>query len=362
MSVYKDEKGRWTVFVRYVDWQGHKKAKKKEGFKTKKEAVEFEREFLATKSKDINMNFKSFVEIYLNDVKPSMKLNSYLTKEYIINNHILPYFKDKNLAEITSVDIMQWQNELLGMRDSHGTPYAATYLRTMQVQLTAIFNHAVTYYELPKSPCKKVKKMGKAKSKEMLFWTVDEYLKFSEEMKSKPISFYAFEVLFWTGIRMGELLALECGDIDLEKRKLHITKSLQRIGGEDIITDPKTENGIRTIDIPDFLCDELEDYMAMLYKATPQSRLFSISDSYLHHEMDRGSKASGVKRIRIHDLRHSHVAHLVELGFSPVAIAERMGHESATITCRYAHLYPSKQKTMADKLSINRTESMKKDK
>ena len=83
-------------------------------------------------------------------------------------------------------------------------------------------------------------------------------------------------------------------------------------------------------------------------------RIFNITKSYLHHEMDRGAKASGVKRIRIHDLRHSACAALIELGFSPVQIAERLGHESETVTMRYAHLYPSVQKDMADKLSVMR--------
>lgn len=121
-----------------------------------------------------------------------------------------------------------------------------------------------------------------------------------------------------------------------------------------MITDPKTEKSNRVIDLPQFLCDEIEDYIGMLYKADKSSRLFTISKSYLHHEMDRGCKESGVKRIRIHDLRHSHVAHLIELGFSPVEIAERLGHENMAVTMTYSHLYPSKGRTMADRLGEDR--------
>ena len=69
---------------------------------------------------------------------------------------------------------------------------------------------------------------------------------------------------------------------------------------------------------------------------------------------------SGVKRIRIHDLRHSHAAHLIELGFSPVAIAERLGHKGISITYMYAHLYPSKQYELAEKLSEDRTRASEK--
>ena len=81
-----------------------------------------------------------------------------------------------------------------------------------------------------------------------------------------------------------------------------------------------------------------------------------MTKSYLHHEMDRGAKEAGVKRIRIHDLRHSHVSLLIEMGFSALAIADRVGHESVDITYKYAHLFPSKQQEMAQKLDMERKE------
>ena len=99
----------------------------------------------------------------------------------------------------------------------------------------------------------------------------------------------------------------------------------------------------RTIQLPQFLCDEMSDFFGMYYHLDSKARLFTFTKSYLHHEMDRGCKLSGVKRIRVHDLRHSHVAYLIEQGFSPVVIAERLGHESISITLNYAHLYLSKQ-------------------
>ena len=106
------------------------------------------------------------------------------------------------------------------------------------------------------------------------------------------------------------------------------------------------------ITMPEFLSEELESYIGMLYGLNENDRIFQISKSYLHHEMDRGSKAAGVKRIRIHDLRHSHISLLIDMGFSAVAIADRVGHESIEITYRYAHLFPSKQKEMAIKLDF----------
>lgn len=198
--------------------------------------------------------------------------------------------------------------------------------------------------------------MGKKKNREMLFWTKEEYLKFADAMMDKPMSYYAFEMLYWTGIREGELLALTPADFDFEKRTVTINKSFQHLNGRDIITPPKTEKSNRTIQLPKFLCDEMQDYLKMLYDVGLEDRMFPVTKSYLHREMDRGAKEAGVKRIRIHDIRHSHVSLLIDMGFSATAIADRVGHESIDITYNYAHLFPSKQAEMAAKLDMERGE------
>ena len=338
----------------FENWQGVKQKKLKRGFATKKDALAWEREFLLQQAADLTMTFEAFVEIYITDKKKRLRENTRSVKEHIIRTKILPYFKEKRLSEIKPRDVIAWQNEMLNYRDKNGKAYSPTYLKTLHGQLSAILNHAVRFYGLKSNAAATAGCMGSEKHKEMLFWTKDEYLKFSEVMKDKPVSYYAFEVLYWTGIREGELLALERGDFNIADRKLTINKSYQHLQGEDYITSPKTEKSNRVIELPEFLCRELEDYFGMLYKCDEHTRLFTFSKSYLHHEMDRGAKAAGVKRIRIHDLRHSHVAHCIELGFSPVAIAERMGHEGINITFNYAHLYPSKQKALADRLNEDR--------
>lgn len=197
--------------------------------------------------------------------------------------------------------------------------------------------------------------MGKKKNREMQFWTKEEYLKFAEVMMDKPLSFYAFEMLYWCGIREGELLALTPADFDFEKRTVSITKSYQRLKGQDLITTPKTEKSIRVIQMPQFLVDEIQDYLKQLYNIQPNDRMFTVTKSYLHHEMDRGAKEANIRRIRIHDLRHSHVSLLIDMGFSATAIADRVGHESIDITYNYAHLFPSRQLEMADKLNLERS-------
>lgn len=187
----------------------------------------------------------------------------------------------------------------------------------------------------------------------MLFWTKEEYQRFAEEMMDKPISYYAFQMLYWTGIREGELLALTPADFDFDRGTVKISKTYQRLKGKDVITSPKTKKSNRTIQMPDFLCEEMQEFFKMQYGLKKKDRIFTITKSYLHREMDRGAEAAGVKRIRIHDIRHSHISLLIDMGFSAVAIADRVGHESIEITYRYAHLFPSKQKEMASNPNLH---------
>ncbi len=355
MAAYKDKWNgyggeKWRVACYYTNWKGERKKHEKRGFATKKEALTYERDFLAKKSRDPNMNFGSFIDIYLDDLRPQIKQSTMGSKEEVIDKHIRPYFGNLSLSEISPTDILQWQNELLGLRDMNNRGYSPTYLRTINNQLNAIFNHAVKYYNLAKNPCHAHKKMGKSSASEMQFWTKDEYLKFAEVIKDKPMSYYAFQILYWTGIRSGELLALTKADFDLKKKLLFINKTFQVLNGKELITSPKTEKSNRVVELPQFLCDEMQDYFGFLYKIDDDSRIFPVTKYYLHHEMTRGAKIAGVKRIRVHDLRHSSCALLIELGYSPFQIAERLGHESEAITARYAHLYPSVQRLMADKL------------
>ena len=267
---------------------------------------------------------------------------------------ILPYFGKRKLSEITAKDVMDWQNAIRGLTDAKGKPYSPTYLKTVHNQLSALFNHAVRYYGLQVNPAAKAGNMGVEERREMLFWTKEEYLKFADAMMDKPLSYYAFEMLYWCGIREGELLALTPTDFDFEAGTVSISKSYQRLKGKDVITTPKTKKSNRVIKMPKFLCGEMEDYLKMFYSTGANERIFPVSKHYLHHEMDRGAKAAGVKRIRIHDLRHSHISLLIDMGFTALAIADRVGHESIDITYRYAHLFPTRQTEMADKLDFER--------
>lgn len=346
MKAEKDKKtGKWLIQYRYTDWKGNHKKSTKRGFSTKREAEEWLRNFLMSQQADFNMSFEEFVKLYYEDMTPRLREHTMKTKKHIIELKIIPFFGKKSMNAITPADIRKWQNELLLKN------YSQTYLRTINNQLTAIFNYAVQYYDLKNNPCKKAGSIGKNKAEEMNFWTKEEFSIFIEGIMDKQRSYTAFMVLFWTGMRIGELLALTPSDIDFEEKTIYISKSYQRIDGRDIITPPKTQKGNRIITVPDFLLADLKDYMDSIYCLENNDRLFPVTKYYMEHEMKRGVKNSGVKHIRIHDIRHSHCAMLMELGITPLEAAERLGHERVETTLNtYAHLYPNKQRKLSDKL------------
>ena len=354
MKAEKDKKtGKWLIQYRYTDWQGKRRKSTKRGFATKREAEEWLRNFLITQKADFDMKFEDFWKMYCADMETRLREHTMRTKKYIVELKILPYFGNKRVNDITAADIRQWQNELIKMG------YSPTYLKTINNQLSAIFNYAVRYYDLKSNPCAKAGSMGKSKAEEMDFWTVEEFRKFIDSVMNKRLSYMAFMTLYWTGMRLGELLALNPKDVDLEKRTISITKSYQRLGKNDVITPPKTPKSKRVITIPEFLAADIKDYMDSLYDLQEDDRLFPITKYYLEHEMQRGIKESGVKRIRVHDLRHSHASMLIELGFSPLEIANRLGHEKVETTLNtYAHLYPNKQTKLAERLDSEYREDL----
>ncbi len=355
MPVFKDEE-RNTFYVKtyYTDYTGARKQKMKRGFKLQRDAKEWERAFLEKQQGTPDMTFESFAEIYSEDIKNRLREHTYKQKRYFIDTKLIPYFGKLPLSEITPAAIRKWQNELITYRDKNGKPYSETYLRLINDQMSTIMNYAVRYYNLNDNPCRKAGIIGKGHAEEMQFWTQDEFKIFLGKISDKPQSRAGFLTLYYTGIRIGELLALEYGDIDFTEHTLTINKSYQRIKGRDVITPPKTPKGNRVISLPAFLVEELRSYTDRLYGLHKHDRIFPYVKAFFYDEMKRGTKDGEVKRIRIHDIRHSHASLLIELGFSPVAIADRLGHEKIETTLNtYSHLFPHKRDEVAEKLQHN---------
>jgi len=356
MPAYKDEKtGKWFAKFYYTNWQGIKKQKWKRGFATKKEALGFERDFLEQQSTNPDMTFQNLYEIYMEDMAARLKQSTLLTKKTVLQTHILPFFGNKPINEIKASDVRRWQAKLMSSPNN----YSQTYLKKINTELNSIINYAKRFYDLNTNPCGKAGTIGKAKAEEMDYWTYDEYIAFREGVKDKPLSYICIEVLYWTGMREGELLALSPADIDLDNKTISINRTYQRIEGKDVFTSPKTRKSKRKIPIPDFLCQELSDYIQSRYMLDADERLFPVTKSYLSHEMIRGCKNTGVKKIRIHDIRHSHASLLINQGCDALMLADRLGHEKVSTTLNtYSHLFPHKQQELVHSLeSLQATDS-----
>lgn len=229
MPAYKDSKtGTWFVKFYCKDWTGENKQIKKRGFATKREALDYERNYKIRQENNLDMTFGEFWKLYTEDVKNYVKLNTWLTKEHIVDTKILPYFKNLKMNEITPGDVRKWQNAMVAFRNENGKSYSQTYKKTMHNILSAIFNHACRFYNLKSNPARQAGNMGREEKKEMLFWTTEEYKKFSEAVIDKPVSFYAFEMLYWTGMRLGD----DDDKIRLNQRKPSKYKGLRRFGPE----------------------------------------------------------------------------------------------------------------------------------
>ena len=356
MPAYKDEKtGKWFAKFYYTNWQGIKKQKWKRGFATKKEALGFERDFLEKQSANPDMTFQNLYEIYMEDMAARLKQSTLLTKKAVLQTHILPFFGSKPINEIKASDVRRWQAKLMSSPNN----YSQTYLKKINTELNSIINYAKRFYDLNTNPCGKAGTIGKAKAEEMDYWTYDEYIAFREGIKDKSLSYICFEVLYLTGMREGELLALSPADIDLDNKTISINRTYQRIEGKDVFTSPKTRKSKRKIPIPDFLCQELSDYIQSRYMLDADERLFPVTKSYLSHEMIRGCKNTGVKKIRIHDIRHSHASLLINQGCDALMLADRLGHEKVSTTLNtYSHLFPHKQQELVHSLeSLQATDS-----
>lgn len=229
MSIHKDNAtGKWRVVYRYTDWTGKTKQTSKRGFPTKREAQMWEHEQMLKHDAKLDMTFASFYEIYVEDKKERIRDNTWGTKNNIARTKILPYFGERKIAEIEPKDVIAWQNHLLAFKRANGKGYSASYLRKIHSQLSAIFNHAVNFYHLPSNPAQKAGNIAIEEYKEMLFWTKEEYLKFADVMMDKPVSYYAFEMLYWCGIREGD----DDDKIRLNQRKPSKYKGLSRFGPE----------------------------------------------------------------------------------------------------------------------------------
>lgn len=217
----KDTK-KWTAQWFETNAKGEKKKRRKRGFSTKKEALEYERQKKLNSSRSMDMKLSEFMEVYFDDKQNELKERTMKNKRYMMEQHIIPYFGNQMMSEISASQIIQWQNEM----QTKG--FSESYLRMIQNQLTSLFTHASRIYDLHTNPCKKVKRMGNSDSRSLDFWTTEEYQQFIQTIEPGTRYYLIFEILFWTGCRIGD----DDDKIRLNQRKPSKYKGLRRFGPE----------------------------------------------------------------------------------------------------------------------------------
>lgn len=309
MPVYKDsERNTYYVKTYYTDWTGTRRQKMKRGFKLQREAKDWERSFLEKQSGSPDITFQALYDLYLEDICSRLKESTVIVKRRYTEYRLLPYFKDKPINEISPTDIRKWQNMLIqdGLKP--------TTQSNVNSQLNAILNFAVKYYGLQRNPCSVAGSIGSNKADRIDFWTLEEFKSFIACIDN-PMYNVLYNILYYSGLRCGEVLALTPADIDLDKKVIHVTKTFHRLHNEDVITAPKTKNSVRSVPIPGFLRGQIGDYMKRIYGLKATDRIIPLTDRSLRAALKRECARSGVKRIRVHDLRHPYVKSTTKIIF-----------------------------------------------
>lgn len=362
MPQYQETNGSWTAAFYYKNWEGKRIHTTKRGFKTKREAKAYEMDFLSNHSNDCTMHFSELAERYLDDTSARLRPTTLANRRFIVKQHFNPIFGNMPIKSITTETIRHWQVEFLKKG------YSQTYMRTINNMLSAILNFARKYYNLENNPVLLVDKIGKARNNHFDFWTKEDFDKFLIALNDKELNRKAnikryiddysltvsFKTLFYTGMRLGEFLALTITDIDFVNSTIHVSKTYSNTDeGFIVVNLPFTDRSNRKIDIPLKLLELLKDYIDKLDSLGPTDRVFSLlNKSNLRRALRSGAMLAGIQPIRIHDLRHSHASLLINQGYNIKAISDRLGHQNIETTLNfYAHLYNNTGKEIAEKLN-----------
>ena len=349
MGQYRDNKrNTWFAKFSYRDQSGKKKQKMKRGFLRKKDAAEYERQFRERFEGSTEMSFCALVRLYLEDRRINVKYSTYQNKLSRIERWLVPFFGERLIADITPGDVRWFYNHLREEKSHRGKPMSSSYRFTLSADLSSVFNFAQRFYNLHENPCHKVGYAGK-NTRRLNFWTKEEFDCFIATFSHDDIYYVVFMVLYYTGLRKGELQALTSADIDFKAGVIHVTKTYNGSGPERI-TVPKTECSIRDVTLPPTLLKVLRQFLRN-GEHDETELLFPRGKSTFARQLKKHAVIAGVPVIKIHELRHSHASFLINLGCNVLLISQRLGHSDIKMTLNvYGHLFPSKQKELADKL------------
>ena len=373
MTVKKAKNGTWTIDISDGFHPVTKKRIRiiRKGFKTKKEALDIEQHIRVVELREKRFDFLVTTDMLFNileeeDRQNNRKISYISTQRNNYERHIKPYFKDTNLNKLSYEHIFEFREHLKtkSKKQNSNSTLSPNTVNKIMILLKKIFDTGVRKSLIDKNPVDNLRKLPISKPT-INFWSVEEFNEFRKLITKDEISYdLFFTIAFFTGMRMGEILALNWYDINLITSTIHVTKTAYFVNNENHINSTKTRAGTRLITINNKLTVMLTDWkkkqVNLLKEFTSDTDSLQIIQStpivITKNMVDKKfkqilSRNNNLKKIRIHDLRHSHASLLINQGEDYLVVKERLGHASITTTIdTYSHLYPSKQKNLADKL------------
>ncbi|MCR5686052.1 MAG: site-specific integrase [Lachnospiraceae bacterium] len=288
-----------------------------------------------------DISFGKLADRFLEEKHSRVRASTYESYKGVIERVIRPCFGNMQADDIEPYQIRNWQNFLISLG------YRPGYLRKMNSLLSSIFKYGARFYGLSSNPVALAGSVFPGKPHdEIHFWTPGEYGKFIKTVNHSGKRLI-FNILYWTGMRVGELLALTREDIDLKKCSISITKTYRRKGSQDIISPPKTHKSNRTIFLNKSLALDIAEYLNSLGSIEPGERIFRINLQTLRRSFYSLAIRARLVRIKLHDLRHSHASYLINNNVQPLAVSDRLGHEQTETTLEtYSHLFPKEKKRL----------------
>ena len=328
MPAYKDKiRNSWFAKFNFKDWQGNTKQKIKRGFTKKSDALAFEHEFKAKYSAMPSISLQTLATAFLDDYSINHRENTFISAERNLRLYILPYFPKMPIESITPLIIRKWQRIII----ERGL--AKSSMHAIQTTFKSLMKFAVKYYNLPKSPLDNADTLGEISTRPT-FIELGEWKRIDEVIEKKHDKAF-YNLLFWSGIRIGECRGLTPQDFDFDKNEISINKQLS---GTKVIP-PKTKGSYRTVSMPQFVMNTVKDYFDSLIEC-PEYPFAVLSVPTQSKRLKAYCKKAGIKDINIHALRHSHASLLIRLNVPITVISKRLGHSSPTMTLRiYSHAY-----------------------
>ena len=365
--VVRKENSTWMVDVSFGTntVTGKRNRIIKRNIPTRREALEIEQK-ARIQLKDTTFQIKKvsidmLYPLFEEENKKKQNKPSYIySQQCNYNKHCYPYFKNADLKKLEVSDMEKFQLSLQEKGLTSNT------VNKIMLLMKKILDIAVKEKYIHENPCIYINKL-KVNKKKMEYWTSDEYKHFCSLFTPEESAYeLLFSALYLTGMRIGEALALTWEDINLDVGLINVNKTLVSLPNTITTNSPKTNAGERAITINSKLVKKLLEWkkeqsviLSPYCKSTEKLQVFQFSPEILTKYRVRNkfysviNRADTLKKIRVHDLRHSHVALLIDKSNDEelFLINKRLGHSSIHTTLdMYGHLYPTKQRGLSDKL------------